>query len=285
MGLPRIFSVLALSGAAALCAKLAVADPAAESRATAPQGLAAYRAVYELSLSDANLAAGGAGGRGRLSFNLSGSSCQGYQEIRHQVTELRTGGGAPQLLELRSATFETADGNGFDFDFESKSGRAAPKSVKGKAKKTSGSGLAVTLGSAKSRDVDLGGDNALFPAEYLRRTLAAAHNDEKIFRAKVFDGSEQGHPVFDASTVIGKPSTAPATEKALKIQQLEGLRHWPVTVSYFQPDAPDSTPVYVKTFELYENGVVHVLKIDYGHFVVAGEMKELVLARPAKACK
>lgn len=282
MGLPRILSVLAFGGAALLSAKLAVADQAAASRATAPQGLAAYRAVYELSLSDASLAAGGAGGRGRLSFNLSGSSCQGYQEIRHQVTELRTGGGAPQLMELRSATFETADGNGFDFDFESKSGAAAPKSVKGKAKKTGGSGLAVTLGSAKSRDVD---GEALFPAEYLRRTLAAAHNDEKMFRAKVFDGSGQGTPVLDASTVIGKPSTAPATEKALKIQQLEGLRHWPVTVSYFQPDAPDSTPLYVKSYELYENGVVHVLKIDYGHLVVAGEMKELVLAPPAKACK
>ena len=282
MGLPRTLSVLAFGGAALLSAKLAVADQAAASRATAPQGLTAYRAVYELSLSDAGLAAGGAGGRGRLSFNLSGSSCQGYQEIRHQVTELRTGGGAPQLMELRSATFETADGNGFDFDFESKSGGAAPKSVKGKAKKTSGSGLAVTLGSAKSRDVD--GD-ALFPAEYLKRTLAAAHNDEKMFRAKVFDGSGQGTPVLDASTVIGKPSTAPATEKALKIQQLEGLRHWPVTVSYFQPDAPDSTPLYVKTYELYENGVVHVLKIDYGHVVVAGEMTELVLAPPAKACK
>jgi hypothetical protein len=282
MGLPRTLSVLAFGGAALLSAKLAVADQAAASRATAPQGLTAYRAVYELSLSDAGLAAGGAGGRGRLSFNLSGSSCQGYQEIRHQVTELRTGGGAPQLMELRSATFETADGNGFDFDFESKSGAAAPKSVKGKAKKTGGSGLAVTLGSAKSRDVD---GEALFPAEYLRRTLAAAHNDEKMFRAKVFDGSGQGTPVLDASTVIGKPSTAPATEKALKIQQLEGLRHWPVTVSYFQPDAPDSTPLYVKTYELYENGVVHVLKIDYGHVVVAGEMTELVLAPPAKACK
>jgi hypothetical protein len=282
MGLPRTLSVLAFGGAALLSAKLAVADQAAASRATAPQGLTAYRAVYELSLSDAGLAAGGAGGRGRLSFNLSGSSCQGYQEIRHQVTELRTGGGAPQLMELRSATFETADGNGFDFDFESKSGAAAPKSVKGKAKKTGGSGLAVTLGSAKSRDVE---GEALFPAEYLRRTLAAAHNDEKMFRAKVFDGSGQGTPVLDASTVIGKPSTAPATEKALKIQQLEGLRHWPVTVSYFQPDAPDSTPLYVKSYELYENGVVHVLKIDYGHLVVAGEMKELVLAPPAKACK
>ena len=282
MGLPRILSVLAFGGAALLSAKLAVADQAAASRATAPQGLAAYRAVYELSLSDASLAAGGAGGRGRLSFNLSGSSCQGYQEIRHQVTEVRTGQGEPQLVELRSATFETADGNGFDFDFESKSGAAAPKSVKGKAKKTGGSGLAVTLGSVKSRDVD---GEALFPTEYLRRTLAAAHNDEKMFRAKVFDGSGQGTPVLDASTVIGKPSTAPATEKALKIQQLEGLRHWPVTVSYFQPDAPDSTPLYVKSYELYENGVVHVLKIDYGHLVVAGEMKELVLAPPAKACK
>ena len=220
MGLPRILSVLAFGGAALLSAKLAVADQAAASRATAPQGLAAYRAVYELSLSDAGLAAGGAGGRGRLSFNLSGSACQGYQEIRHQVTELRTGGGAPQLMELRSATFETADGNGFDFDFESKSGAAAPKSVKGKAKKTGGSGLAVTLGSAKSRDVD---GEALFPAEYLRRTLAAAHNDEKMFRAKVFDGSGQGTPVLDASIVIGKPSTAPATEKALKISATRGI--------------------------------------------------------------
>ena len=68
-----------------------------------------------------------AGGRGRLSFNLSGSSCQGYQEIRHQVTELQTAGGAPQLLELRSATFETADGNGFNFNFESKVGRGGAR--------------------------------------------------------------------------------------------------------------------------------------------------------------
>jgi hypothetical protein len=284
MGLPRILSVLAFGGTALLCAKMAVADQAAESRVIAPQGLATYRAVYELSLSDASLAAGVAGGSGRLSFDLSGSACRGYQEIRHQVTELRTAGGAPQLVELRSATFETADGNGFDFNFESKEGQAAPKSVKGKAKRTNGSRLAVTLGSAKSRGVDLDGE-ALFPAEYLRRTLAAAHNDEKIFRAKVFEGAEQGNPVLDASTVIGKPSTAPATEKALKIRQLEGLRHWPVTVSYFQPDAPDSTPLYVKSYELYENGVVQVLKIDYGRFVVAGEMKEFVLAPPAKACK
>ena len=98
MGLARISSVLALGGAALFCAKMAVADPATASRAAAPQGPTAYRAVDdELSLSDASLAAGAASGHGSL-LDLSGSSCQGYQEIRHQVTELRTAGGAQLMI-------------------------------------------------------------------------------------------------------------------------------------------------------------------------------------------
>jgi hypothetical protein len=61
-----------------------------------------------------------------------------------------------------------------------------------------------------------------------------------------------------------------------------------VTVSYFDRAKADQsgeqTPAYAISFELYENGVSRALKIDYGDFVVTGEMTSLDM-KPAKPCK
>ena len=45
----------------------------------------------------------------------------------------------------------------------------------------------------------------------------------------------------------------------------------------------EQTPVYAITFELYENGVSRALLLDYGDFVLTGEMTSLEM-KDAKAC-
>ena len=48
--------------------------------------------------------------------------------------------------------------------------------------------------------------------------------------------------------------------------------------------AGERTPVYSIGFEMYENGISRSLSLDYGDFVVAGEMSQLEL-KEAKACQ
>ena len=45
----------------------------------------------------------------------------------------------------------------------------------------------------------------------------------------------------------------------------------------------EQTPVYAITFELYENGVSRALVLDYGDFVLTGEMTSLDM-KDAKPC-
>ena len=66
---------------------------------------------------------------------------------------------------------------------------------------------------------------------------------------------------------------------------LTRLVRWPVTISYFDKGAKggEQMPIYAITFELYENGVSRALKLDYGDFVVNGEMTSLEM-RDVKPC-
>ena len=61
------------------------------------------------------------------------------------------------------------------------------------------------------------------------------------------------------------------------------MPRWPVTISYFDAAKPDGPPEYVLSFDLYENGISRALKLDYGDFVLAGELTELHLL-PGTAC-
>ena len=104
----------------------------------------------------------------------------------------------------------------------------------------------------------------------------------------VYDGSENGEKVFNTLTVIGHviPPEKKPTDVSADNPAVVNLRRWPVTVSYFDKAATggEQTPVYAIGFELFENGISRALSLDYGDFVVAGEMTELD-PKTEKPCK
>ena len=66
------------------------------------------------------------------------------------------------------------------------------------------------------------------------------------------------------------------SEAAVKDAGIAGLRHWPVTISYFEKkNGVDETPFYTMSFVVYENGVGRSLKIDYGDFSLDGHLTRL----------
>src|SRR4029077_18663725 len=134
--------------------------------------------------------------------------------------------------------------------------------------------------------------NLAFPTEHVRRIIAAAREGKTLMQVSVYDGSDTGEKIYDTLTVIGKAIEAdPAkpTDAATNGQAgLAGMTRLPVTISYFDhavsEKTGEQTPVYAITFELYENGVSRALLLDYGDFVLTGEMTSLEM-KDAKPCK
>jgi hypothetical protein len=244
--------------------------------------LASHRAVYELSLAKATGSKSPTAARGRIAFDFTGSACEGYVQNFRQVTELQPAEGPTHVSDMHSATFEDGQGKSFRFRIETTVDRKPGDNVDGSAQRADDGALSIDLKQPKRTKLDVGED-VVFPTEHLKRILAAARAGSKILEVKVFDGSESGEKIFDTTTIIGKPIQTQAVEKAAQVPALDGMKRWPVAISYFEQGKNDGAPAYVLSFDLYENGVSRALKLDYGDFVLAGEMTQLDIL-PTKTC-
>jgi hypothetical protein len=252
----------------------------ANAEPTSP--LAPHRATYVLSLVSASGTKAPTQASGKIFFDFSGSACEGYIQNFRQVTELQPDEGASRVSDMNSATFEAGDGHEFRFRIKTSVDDSMSEDIDGTAKRGKDGKLAVELTKPKRDKHDISGE-ALFPTEHMQHILAAARGEQKILEARVYDGSGDGSKEFDTLTIIGKPLEAPAAEKAAQLDALKRLRQWPVKISYFEAGKKDEQPSYVLSFDLYENGISRALKLDYGDFVLAGEMTELTLL-PAPKC-
>lgn len=244
--------------------------------------LASHRAIYELTLDKSTGAKAPAQARGRIVFDFA-ASCEGYVQNFRQITELQPAEGSTKLSDMRSTTFEALDAADYRFKVETKVDSVSAEAVDGKALKGKDARVNVDLSRPRRAHIDLAGP-ALFPTEHLRSIVEAARKGESLLEARVYDGTGEGDKVFDTLTIIGKPLEAPAVEKAAQADALKGVKRWRVSVSYFEPGKRDGQPIYVLSFDLYENGISRALKLDYGDFALKGEMTELSV-QPASACR
>jgi len=244
--------------------------------------LVSHRAVYELSLAKSIGNKSPTAAHGRIAFDFTGSPCDGYVQNFRQLTELQPPEGPTRISDMHSATFEGADGNAFDFKLQTNIDNGPAESVDGKAWKAADGHLLVNLVKPARNKFDLDA-GVVFPTEHLRRIIAAAQAGENVLEVKVYDGSETGDKIYDTTTYIGRPIAEPAVEKAAHIPELDNVRRWPVSISYFEKGKKDGEPNYILSFDLYENGISRALRLDYGDFVLAGEMSSLELL-PEPTC-
>jgi hypothetical protein len=282
LALPSI-CLLASSTFAASSTSVLPASPSSQKTVLgASMPLASHRAVYDLTLWKSTGSKSPTAAHGRIAFDFAGSACEGYVQNFRQMTELQPAEGPTRISDMRSATFEDGEGKNFDFKMQTTVDNGADDTVDGKARKTGEGPVSVDLAKPKRGKFELDRD-AVFPTEHLKRILAAAEAGEHVLQVKVYDGSETGEKVFETTTFIGNPIEAPAIEQAAHIPQLENMRQWPVSISYFDADKKDEAPNYTLSFDLYENGISRALRLDYGDFVLAGEMSSLELL-PQPAC-
>ena len=81
-----------------------------------PATLAPHRAVYEITLDKARAGAGMSDLTGRMVYELTGSSCDGYTQTMRFVTRSISQEGEPSVNDLRSTTVEDTTAKTFKFN-------------------------------------------------------------------------------------------------------------------------------------------------------------------------
>ena len=278
---------------AALAAVLAVpVSPSAAPAGSVPAAsteLAPHRAVYDLKLLRSRGKRALESVRGRILYDFSGNVCDGYVLQFRQVSELDSGEGKVAMSDLRATTWEDGGAKKFRFNSQNFVDQRAIDAVDGSAQRDSDK---VEVKLAKPTEKSFGIDkNMVFPTEHMRLIIEAARDGKSILELPVYDGSESGEKLYATMTVIGReipPDQKVPTDAAAGKTELARMKRWPVTISYFDKSAKtaegEQTPVYAIGFELYENGISRALTLDYGDFVVSGEMSQLEV-KPVTACK
>jgi hypothetical protein len=267
----HIRSLLWLAGVAGLV-------PAGAAQSTAAgDGLASFRAVYELTIDDSGgpVASSTAVG-GRMVAEFVGSACGGYRSKMRIVTQGEDADGNAQVTDARSDTLETEDGR-YEFTNQTYVNNAMAEESTGVASRGAG-GITVTLTKPGAKTVALD-RKVVFPTEQMKMVLAAATGGQHFVAMDLFDGSEAGDTIYATAAVSGKVSSAPddfGDDTLIGEAGFGDLPHWPVTVSYFaKGKGTDDAPTYVTSFVVYSNGVGRNLRIDYGKFALNGHLTHL----------
>ncbi|MGY2046773.1 cell envelope integrity EipB family protein [Methylobacterium sp. JK268] len=265
--------------------------------------LAPHRAVYDLTLLRSEGARSVDSARGRIVFDFAGDACHGWTLQYRQVTVLESAESGTRTSDLRNNTFESGDGTAFRFRTQTDLNGSAQPPVDGDAKRDA-AGLAVAIKEPQRARIAVPGE-VLFPASHMRRLIEAAEAGEHTVSVKVFDGSDDGRKVYDTLAVIGPRRTGPAAVEAkpegsadpvdgkaagppaeapLQAGGMATMPRWPVTLSYFSSGEGERTPIYVLSFDLYENGVSGALRLNYGDFTLRGDLSRIDLGAQSTTC-
>ena len=163
----------------------------------------AHQALYDLSLVKSRSNSVNSA-RGRILYDFTGSSCEGYTSEFRQVSELDSGEGKITLSDLRSNSWEDAAGKSYRFKIETRMNEADAGRVDGSAERD-GDHINVKLKLPAPKSFTLDG-KIVFPTEQIQHIIAAAREGKSVLELMVYDGSDNGEKVYYTLSVIGKPS-------------------------------------------------------------------------------
>ncbi|MCI4678392.1 cell envelope integrity EipB family protein [Rhodoblastus acidophilus] len=241
-------------------------------------GLVSHRAIYDLRLADGSGSKAPASATGRIAYDFA-ADCGGYAQTLRQVVDMQPNEGDERITETRSTTFEDADGA--DFRFSTARPASQGGDVDGSAQRDA-DGISIALSRPEPFRLSTQSD-VLFPTQHIERIIEAARRGDKVMLARVYDGSDNGRHIYNVTTIIGKPARGPDADQGAQGPAFRNVARWPVAVAYFPADRRDGLPDYVLSFDLYENGVSTNLRLDYGDFVLRGELTRIEFP-PAARC-
>jgi EipB-like len=242
--------------------------------------MVSHRAVYDLSLLKSNNG-GPETARGRIVVEFSGSPCEGYVQTMRQVVQMTASEGDAAQIDYRSTTFESGDATRFRFSRDNKKSAEQPDKSDGAVEKRT-RGILLMVNKPKRKQFDLP-EGTLFPTEHMRKLIQAAQNGETRFAAPLFDGADEDNRVFDTVVMMGPRKEG--TDGQSMMAPLANLPYWPMSMSFFEREKGDGTPAQIMRFNVYSNGVISSIIIDFGDFALSGTLKSLEMLKTSPCDK
>jgi hypothetical protein len=250
--------------------------PAVPSLAAEPgsEHMLAHRAAYRLKLGSVRDNASIAQAEGIMLFEVI-DACDAWAS-RQRFT-LLVGDRDGNIVETTSdyATLEAKDGSALRFTLTQTTGGAVTSRVAGEATVTpEGGRIRYQEPAATEEDLPPG---TILPMIHTIRSLAAARAGQRIFVAPLFDGTSADGPQ-DTTTILSGGWLAPQANANFPL--LSTLSSARMRIAFFERNSTGqgggaATPDYEVSMRYYENGVADELKMDFGEFVVDGQLGEL----------
>ncbi len=249
--------------------------------------LAPHRAVYDLDMLKSEKSSGFSSIKGRMAYELIGSTCEGWTVNFRIANEFAQTEGDTRLIDSQSTSWESSDG--LEFRFSQTEFLNNQKQTEKRVNVARASGTVPAEGKIsepEAKEFKLPTDT-VFPMVHQFRLLEAAEKGQTRDTSMIYDGSDMDKS-FQAITFIGAkhlPGTIPADLENKQAEPLKTLNSWPITISYYPAeDKSADTPSYQVNLNMYENGVSTAITLDYGSFALKGQLANLEMLK-AEPCK
>ncbi len=244
-----------------------------KSQAEARDLLASHKALYDISLVATR--------SGSQIINISGQMFYEWKPTcdawitDHRFNLFYEYADSPGMkITSDFSTFETFDGESFNFSARRKRDDSIYQEFRGRAIVENEGGEAVyNIPDDLNFDLD---KNAMFPMTHTVEMIRTAKENKKFFQAVVFDGSDDEGPV-SINTFIGKPANAmQVLEPSENIDMtLLNTPAWNVRMAVFPVLNEEASSDYEMSMIFHENGVISDMLIDYDDFSVAQKLVAL----------
>jgi EipB-like len=234
-------------------------------------GILPHRALYELSMlhnRDANVLAVD----GDMAFEWQ-DSCDGWSVNQRSQMAFYYGGGETTKINWSLVSWEAKDGGAYRFIVRQMTDGKLSDEFRGDASVAPEGGAGTAHYTAPDEHTVTLPSGSLFPSAHSLALLKRALAGDTLFWAHVFDGSD-AEGLFGVSAVI-TPLSAAARARADAEPTLKGVPGWHIALAFYAPASQAAEPEHEQQLDLFENGVVDELQLDYGDFTVLAVLKKL----------
>lgn len=252
----------------------AAATPVPMDRQIGAEHLAAHRAAYRLSLSNAREAGNIASANGAMAYEVL-DACDGWTTRQRFSLTITDREGTELETASDYATFESRDGRRLRFTLTQMTQGAVTSRVAGEAElQADGSGV-VRYSEPEAKEERLP-PGTMLPNRHTILALNAARGGQRLLVGPLFDGTS-ADGVQDSTTVM---SAWDGPREVAEFPSLSPLGSVRMRIAFFDRDAQQqgggaTTPSYEVSLRYWENGIADQLTMDFREFVVEGRMVKL----------
>src|SRR5579871_277330 len=242
--------------------------------------MATHRAVYTLALDPLSGGTDLSGVEGIMTYEWA-DACKGWTTAEKADLKLFYQDGHQDGLGWTLNSWEAKDGLSYRFLVRDFTGDKQSSELGGEATLRSPGGPGIAHFTKPTTEAMALPAGTLFPTAHsdtLLRHLAAG---DRQFFATVFDGTDDKQ-LFEISAVLSN-TLKPGAEAARLSPLLAEGPIYRLGLAFYGAHGDSSTPDQEQTVDLYANGIIGKLTLDYGDFTVDAVLKKLE-AVPSPGC-